>query len=847
MANTPISRPGTLGTFAGVFTPSILTILGIILFLRLGYVVGSGGVLIAFGLIAIANLISVLTSFSLAAIATNLRVKGGGDYYLISRTLGLEFGGALGLVLFLAQSVSIGFYCIGFGEVVGALLPGSLPNQAQWIGVAAVAALFVLAWLGADLATRFQYGVMTMLVLALFSFFVGGMSHWDLAQLADNLARPANGAEFWTLFAIFFPAVTGFTQGVSMSGDLRDPGRSLPVGTVLAVGLSIIVYFGVALLFGAAAPLDVLAGDYGAMADIAVWGGLITGGVIAATLSSAMASFLGAPRILQSLARDKIFALLNPFAIGTGPSSNPRRGVLLSALIAVATIALGELDLIARLVSMFFLISYGLLNYATYFEARAASPSFRPRFRYYHPWISLAGFLACLGAMLAIDVMSGIAAIAILAAIYLYLQRIDLPARWADGRRSFLLQRIRTDLLAAGSESDHPRDWRPYILAFSDSPERRAIQLAFASLIEGKSGMTTVVRFLHGRGTRMRVARKKAEEELYREIRPLRGDVFARVVAGEDIRTSMEVLLQAFGVGPMRANTVLLNWIGAGWDAAWRAVSFGHYLRGVHGLGCHIVILSAPADKWASVAGNSEGSKVIDVWWRGDAASRLMLLFAYLVTRDNGWRESTIRVLAINYDQESEENREKLHEVLSESRIPVVELLVLGADHDEVLARSGASSLVFMPLGLKGDEPVDMFGAPAGNLLAKLGVAALVMAGQKVDLDAEPEEGSEGSLAMALDGLERAERRAALARKEAESAVALAERKMAEVELAGSVMDQEVLAKLKAALEARQRAEEMARKAAREEGKSVLAEQELKAHSGHSGLGGNGQGSPGRS
>lgn len=220
---------GTLGTFAGVFTPSILTILGIILFLRTGYVVGSAGLARSLVIIGIANLISVLTSVSLSAIATNLKVKGGGDYYLISRTLGLEFGGAIGIVLFLAQAVSIAFYCIGFGEALAAsaFFPAHAVSP-QIIAAAAVAFLFIFAWMGADWATRFQYVVMALLATALASFFVGGLSQWNATILGSNWSAPADGPPFWVLFALFFPAVTGFTQGVSMSGDLKDPGKSLP-------------------------------------------------------------------------------------------------------------------------------------------------------------------------------------------------------------------------------------------------------------------------------------------------------------------------------------------------------------------------------------------------------------------------------------------------------------------------------------------------------------------------------------------------------------------------------------------------------------------------------------------
>ncbi|WP_136810432.1 amino acid permease [Desulfosediminicola flagellatus] len=824
---------GTLGTFAGVFTPSILTILGIILFLRLGYVVGSAGLMYTLVIVAIANVISVLTSFSLAAIATNLKVKGGGDYYLISRTLGLEYGGALGLVLFLAQSVSIAFYSIGFGEAVSAFFPGSSAILPQLIAGVAVCFLFALAWFGSDLATKFQYLVMTFLVLALFSFYVGGFEHWDGNQLIQNWNRPEDGPPFWVLFAIFFPAVTGFTQGVSMSGDLKNPGKSLPTGTFMAVGLSILVYFSVAVIFAGGKPLEILRTDYGAMGEISRWGYLIDAGVIAATLSSAMASFLGAPRILQSLATDKIFSFLNPFAHGAGPLNNPRRGVLLSAVIAAITIALGQLDMIARLVSMFFLISYGLLNYATYFEAKAASPSFRPRFQWYHPNLSLIGFLACLGVMLAIDLTTGVVAISIIFAIHQYLKRTTRPARWADSQRSHRLQRVRSDLLSAGSEADHPRDWRPYILAFSNDAERRETLLKFASWLEGGSGITTVVRFLAGDGLRMRHLRRKAAEELEQEIQLHRNDVFSRVISGTDPNVSLENMIQSFGLGPIKANTILVNWLSEDVDAEQRRVlRYGKYLRTANRMGCHIVILSMSEKSWAKMTSTPPEERRIDVWWRGDAASRLMLLLAYLITRDEEWSDAHIRVLATNYPDASIENSAILKEVLEETRISAEPLLFPDAVAQTVIETSQDAALTFMPFDLKHSMPADMFGNNVEDLLQDLGVVALVQAGQEVDLGAEPEEGAAGILANALDALEQANKRTEKAIENAEKAALHASEKMNEIEISGGTFDDAILTKLKAALKAREKAEAAAKKVVREQAKTEEAEKDLESQGG---------------
>lgn len=193
-----------LGTFGGVFTPSILTILGIILFLRFGHVIGSAGLARGLLIVALANSISVITSISLAAVATNLKVKGGGDYYLISRTLGKEFGGSLGLVLFLAQSVSIAFYTIGFAEALTSIVPALNQTSVQLIAAFTVLLLFPLAWKGADWATKFQYVVMALLGISLLSFFIGGLFHWDSNLLKANWAKPENTISFWVLFALFF-------------------------------------------------------------------------------------------------------------------------------------------------------------------------------------------------------------------------------------------------------------------------------------------------------------------------------------------------------------------------------------------------------------------------------------------------------------------------------------------------------------------------------------------------------------------------------------------------------------------------------------------------------------------
>jgi len=837
---------GTLGTFAGVFTPSVLTILGIILFLRLGFVTGAAGIGRALLIILLANAISVLTSLSLSAVATNLRVKGGGDYYLISRTLGVEYGGALGLVLYLAQSVSIAFYAIGFGEAIAAMTGLESAWLPQVVAAAAVASLFILAWLGADWATRFQYGVMAVLFASIVAFLAGAIPDWSAARVLENvdpaiLPEASAGGRltlpFWVVFALFFPAVTGFTQGVSMSGDLKDPGKSLPRGTFAAVGISIVVYLGMAILFAGAATNAELVADYGAMRRLSSIPWLVDAGVIAATLSSALASFLGAPRILQSLASDRVFPLLGFFATGQGPANNPRRGVLLSTVIALVTVALGDLNTIAPVVSMFFLISYGLLNYATFVEARANSPSFRPRFRWFHARLSLLGSVGCLGVMVAIHPTAAVVAVVLLFAIYHYIaSRADVN-RWADCGRSHRFQRIRADLHAIASEPEHPRYWRPVLLAFSDDPHRRARLLRFASWLEGGSGLTTLVQVIESDGPGARRARQEAEGELRAEIEAHALPAFPRAIATRDLDQAMPVLLQAYGLGPVRANTMLLNWFGRrkGDADPYRMREFGRRLRLGLRFGCNLVVLSTRANDFETIRSTGRGDRRIDVWHRDNATGRLSLLLAYLMTRTETWEDARIRWLApLPPDRTREEALAAMEQTLDEVRIVAEVEIVEGSGPEAVVSRSAGSSVVFLPMSVADDGPTTTYGPPE-QLLPELGLTALVLATQDIALDAEPEGGEHGEIAQAADQAEKAAKAVRKTAREAEKAIDQERKAKEKLDAARQrEADEASIEELEAAArEAEQEAERMRRRAAKALAKAGTAAEEADNPPGH--------------
>ncbi|MDY7032464.1 MAG: amino acid permease, partial [Thermodesulfobacteriota bacterium] len=678
-----------------------------------------------------------------------------------------------------------------------------------------------------------QYVIMACLATSLISFFVGGFVKWDNAILTQNWTPSPSAPDFWILFAIFFPAVTGFTQGVSMSGDLKDPGKSLPVGTFMAVGISILIYFGAAFVFAGTLPGSVLTDDYSAMKKVAIISFLIHVGVIAATLSSAMASFLGAPRILQSLAGDRIFTFLLPFAKGHGDAGNPRRGVLLSAGIAFATIALGRLNLIAPVVSMFFLISYGLLNYATYYEARTSSPSFRPTFRWFDSRLSLFGCLACLGAILSINLAAGAVAIAVLFAIYQYLKRTTGPARWADSRRSYYLQQVRANLLSAALEPEHPRDWRPQILAFSNDSRRRGQLLRFASWLEGGSGTTSVVRILEGEGVKMLRMKEEAEDTLRRDINSHGLNAFPLVVVAPKLHIGVQILVQGFGIGPLKCNTILLNWLNQlpeGILGLLGETKYGQNLRSAFRFGSNIVILNADEDEWSILGKQPSKERTIDVWWRDDPTGNLMLLFAYLMTRNDSWEGAKIRLLVVGSGADRKSALENWQKTLQDVRIEAKPIIVKNTSEDTIVEHSSEASVVFFPFRLKGNDLMIPMDAKIESLISRLPIIAMVLAAQDIELDAEPEEGKAGDLAAAMDVLSDAEKKARQAEEEAAKAAEEAEKKAKELDSAMSCeADEELMSSVKATLKAREDAEKAARRAAKALAKAENAVREAKA------------------
>ena len=675
------------GTFGGVFTPCTLTILGVIMFLRFGSVVGEAGWMRALAIVLAAKLITVFTTLSLSAIATNTKVQGGGAYYLISRSLGVEFGGAIGLVFYLAQAISVAMYVMGFSEALQATFPDvHLESAATLTNIV----VFICVLIGAGWTIKLQYGILGVIGLSLISFYLGAFERFDGATLAMNRdPHYEEGQNLFLVFALFFPAVTGIMAGANMSGDLKDPGRSIPRGTLLAIVVTAVIYISMAYLIAGAMGHEELVGNGEAISDISRWPLLITAGVFAATLSSALGSMMGAPRILQALARDEVFRPLHFFGVASGASREPRRAIVLTFLIAQACIVLASLDTIAPLITMFFLITYGLLNLATFYEAITKNPSYRPRFRFSHWTTSLLGAIGCVAVMLLIHWVAALSAIFVLAGLHWWIGRSEVEARWGDLQSGLLFERTRKNLLKLEHELQHPKNWRPIILALSGAGWSRPHLAVFGHRLTTGHGILSLGQVILGEPNEQRKRRENQEKILTTMIQEREIEGFPAVAVAPDLSAGIETLIQCHGLGSLRPNTVLLGWPG---DLE-RVPLFGETLRSIAQLGRSSVVLryKDDTDPWIAPRGT------IDVWWRGRKNGELMLLLAHLLQRNQEWRTRKIRLLrVIENEAGREEVQEHLEKLIDESRIRAEAEVVVSSDpRGAIRDASSKAAIVF--------------------------------------------------------------------------------------------------------------------------------------------------------
>ncbi|NNK83001.1 MAG: Na-K-Cl cotransporter, partial [Flavobacteriaceae bacterium] len=466
------NQPKTIkkfGTFGGVFTPTLLTILGVIMYLRMGWVVGNAGLLGAWLIIIVSFLITLCTALSMSAITTNIRIGAGGAYAIISQALGLEVGGSLGIPRYISQGLAVAMYIFGFREGWLGIFPTHDPFL---VDIAVFLFLFTIAYISANLAIKTQYVIMVVIILSLVSIVVaaynGSMEiptsealSWGSFQGSSE--NDFSGSNFWIVFAVFFPAATGIMAGANMSGELKEPKRSIPVGTLWAIGVSFIIYMALAYWLARTATEEELLTNYNIIIDKAFNGPLIIAGILGATFSSALASIVGSSRILFAMGEHRVLPYSN-FLSGQSANGQPRNAMIVTGVLIFATMLLRNINAIAPLVTLFFLVTYAMINIVVIIEQRLGLISYRPLFKV-HKWIPWLGLISSVLAMFIINPTISWITIFIVFIVYWYLSKQNLETPFEDVRSGLFVSFAEWAAKHTwGMKSMQQRAWKPNLM-----------------------------------------------------------------------------------------------------------------------------------------------------------------------------------------------------------------------------------------------------------------------------------------------------------------------------------------------------------------------------------------------
>uniref|UniRef100_A0A8C3ALX0 Solute carrier family 12 member 1 n=1 Tax=Cyclopterus lumpus TaxID=8103 RepID=A0A8C3ALX0_CYCLU len=627
------------GWIRGVLVRCMLNIWGVMLFIRLSWIFGQAGWGLGIVVIALSCVVTTITGLSMSAICTNGVVRGGGAYYLISRSLGPEFGGSIGLIFAFANAVAVAMYVVGFAETVVELLKDNAAimvdeiNDIRIIGCITVVLLLAISIAGMEWEAKAQILLLVILLAAIVNVFAGtfmpatddkkskGIFNYDSRIFLENFTPDfRDGESFFSVFAIFFPAATGILAGANISGDLRDPQEAIPKGTLLAILITGITYLGVALSVSATVVRDatgnvtdlvtaglscngssaVAACELGynfsscavekcifgsintnqVMTMVSGFGPLIIAGTFSATLSSALASLVSAPKVFQALCKDNIYKILHFFAKGYGKNNEPIRGYVLTFIISVAFILIGNLNTIAPIISNFFLASYALINFSCFHASYAKSPGWRPAYKFYNMWLSLLGALLCCVVMFVINWWAALLTYAIEILLYIYVMVKKPDVNWGSSTQAVTFVSAVSNALSLSGVEDHVKNFRPQILAMTGSARARPALLDLAHSFSKNYGLCLTCEVIVGPRSEVLEEMNAGMEKNQLWLRKTKRKAFYAAVACDRFRDGAESLLQASGLGRMKPNTFLIgfqrNWRTAGTEAVQSYVGVLH-------------------------------------------------------------------------------------------------------------------------------------------------------------------------------------------------------------------------------------------------------------------------------
>jgi len=551
----------TFGTFAGVFTPTTLTILGVIMYIRQPWVVGNAGVMGALGIVLLSVAITLTTALSLSSITTNIRIGSGGAFSLISQSLGLEIGGAIGIPFYFAQSIAVAMYIFGFREGLQTLTPDINPVLLDLVIFAVVMGI---AFISTSFAFKIQFVILGVIVLSLVSIygalFVNELNfniQW-IGQYPGSVENDFSGSSFWTVFAVFFPAVTGVMAGANMSGDLTNPRKSIPVGTISSVIITTIIYISLIFVAAVIASPNELAQNYNVFIDKALFGPIVLAGLLGATLSSALGSFVGAPRILLALGEKNILPKSKELA-RKSKKGEPVNAMLITAGLVLFGISLRNLNTIAPLLTMFFMITYAMVNIVALVEQTLGLPSYRPTLKI--PIIIPAiGAFGSIAIMFVLNVIVALFSLIFIVLFYLYLVKMNIKSAAGDSRSGLFtaLAEWATKKTNSLRQEREVRSWRPDLLIPVTMPKELRSSFKLIHSIIYPKGSVKILALRNENETEQR----NMENFLKNAIKKFKESdlsVSYSIIDNTDFNTTVNVSMQSLNAAFFKPNIIFIS------------------------------------------------------------------------------------------------------------------------------------------------------------------------------------------------------------------------------------------------------------------------------------------------
>lgn len=720
------SKKKSFGT-APVFFTAISTILGAILFLRFGYAVGTLGFLGVLGIIAVGHIVTIPTALALSEIATNQRVEGGGEYFIISRSFGLNIGATIGIALYFSQAISVAFYVIAFTEAFEPLFNFvkdrfdiDLPRQ-----VISIPSMLALSYLilkkGANMGVKTLYIIVSLLVLSLVLFFLGnkvGQGVCGLAANADSTAVLSNNlfsmrkgalSQFFIVFAIIFPAFTGMTAGVGLSGDLKKPGRSIPIGTIAATIIGMVVYVFVAYKLFISAPPGVITDENNLcfMREITLLGQImIPLGLAASTMSSAIGSVMVAPRTLQALGLDRSLptrGFSTAMAKGRGEIKEPFNATVITCIIALVFVAAGNVNSVAQIITMFFMVTYGSICLISFLYHFGADPSYRPVFksRWY---ISLAGFIMCIWLMFKIkpsgsDGTEGISyawpAIILMGFIYM---AISYTHKDRGGLQNifqgamFQISRKIQVFIQKSKKTATESKWRPSAICISDASFERDKARMLLNWISYKYGFGTYIHLIEDYFSKS--SNQKSVEVLDKliDIADDKSNVYLDTIISPSYTSAIAQTIQLPSISGLPNNMIIFEFDK---ENPVNLKQISENIPLVKAGNLDICVLGSSRKQIVYKQG-------IHVWIRGIdfENSNLMILLSYIILGHPDWRHGKIKIIDICKAEDMQKTRNNLIELIHKGQLPIspnnIELIKVDENisyKSQINSRSGEAGL----------------------------------------------------------------------------------------------------------------------------------------------------------